>query len=443
MCPQPDTGHEATRQVEVADIFRTHGAASQQRQRLSGGQRRVMRDLIACRTAALGGQLAQCDHCGAQVSRYHSCQNRHCPTCQPLATVRWVEARLRDLRPLPYFPCVFTLPPTLPPLAHGNPRVLYGLLFQTASATLPTLGRDPQVAWGRTGHHDGPAYLEPSPGIPPPCPLWGARWGVGSRGGPLDTHQAPRLSLSRPSPRQGVARQISHRPTKRLCAGPSPVCRGHSALGARPDLPACPGAVMAAALSRLCQAAFCLGPARPLVPGALYASRRAQQGPTRGHAGWAGGIPGASEAPQQPAQSHNALGRGVHPTVPAARLTRRVSAQSPLRGGRQSLSDLETDRMPPPVGAAGAPRGAPGIRRDGDASPDGHRYCVLSPGPPGPFGGESRPASLQAARAGVRARPPTIGKCVRDSRRLVPQGAPRRHAPRASPGHWPSCRSLS
>jgi len=151
MCPQPDTGHEATRQVEVADIFRTHGAASQQRQRLSGGQRRVMRDLIACRTAALGGQLAQCDHCGAQVSRYHSCQNRHCPTCQPLATVRWVEARLRDLRLLPYFPCVFTLPPTLPPLAHGNPRVLYGLLFQTASATLPTLGRDPKWLGGALG----------------------------------------------------------------------------------------------------------------------------------------------------------------------------------------------------------------------------------------------------------------------------------------------------
>ena len=78
--------------------------------RLTGGQRRVMQDIIACRTAALGGQLAQCDHCGAQVLRYHSCQNRHCPKCQTLAKVRWVEARLRDLLPIPYFHCVFTLP---------------------------------------------------------------------------------------------------------------------------------------------------------------------------------------------------------------------------------------------------------------------------------------------------------------------------------------------
>ena len=151
MCTQPDTGHEAAQQVEVADIFRTHGAAYQQRHRLTGGQRRVMQDIIACRTAALGGQLAQCDHCSAQVLRYHSCQNRHCPTCQTLAKVRWVEARLRDLLPIPYFHCVFTLPHTLNPLAQGNPCVLYSLLFQTAAATLQTFGRDPTWLGGELG----------------------------------------------------------------------------------------------------------------------------------------------------------------------------------------------------------------------------------------------------------------------------------------------------
>jgi len=137
--------------VEVADILRTHGDAYQQWHRLSGGQRRVMQDIIACRTAALGGQLAQCDHCGAAVSRYHSCQNRHCPKCQTLAKVRWVEARLRDLLPIPYFHCVFTLPHALNPLAQGNPRVLYGLLFQTAAATLQTFGRDPTWLGGALG----------------------------------------------------------------------------------------------------------------------------------------------------------------------------------------------------------------------------------------------------------------------------------------------------
>jgi hypothetical protein len=278
MCTRPDTGHEAAQRVEVADIFRTHGAAYQQRHHLSGGQRRVMQDILACRTAALGGQLAQCDHCSAQVLRYHSCQNRHCPKCQTLAKVRWVDARLRDLLPIPYFHCVFTLPHTLNPLAQGNPRILYGLLFQTASATLQTFGRDPKwLAWGRTGPHDGPPYLEPNPGIPPPWALCGDRWGDGPRCIPLDTHQAPRLSLSCQSALPGVSRQISHSSPQRLCAGPSPVCRGHGAPEGRPALPAFPRATVAAALGRLGQAALCLSTARPLVSGPLYASGRPQQ----------------------------------------------------------------------------------------------------------------------------------------------------------------------
>src|SRR5215467_12028020 len=151
MCTRPETGHGTGPQVEVADSLRTHGAPYQQRHHLSGGQRRVMQDIMACRTAALGGQLAQCDHCSAQGIRYHSCQNRHCPKCQTLAKVHWVEARLRDLLPIPYFHCVFTLPHTLNSLAQGNPRLLYGLLFQTAAATLQTFGRDPKWLGGELG----------------------------------------------------------------------------------------------------------------------------------------------------------------------------------------------------------------------------------------------------------------------------------------------------
>jgi Transposase zinc-binding domain len=73
MCTQPDSKHGAGQRVEVADILRTHGAVYQQTHCLSGGQRRVLQDIVACRTAALGGQLAQCDHCGAQVGVYSGC----------------------------------------------------------------------------------------------------------------------------------------------------------------------------------------------------------------------------------------------------------------------------------------------------------------------------------------------------------------------------------
>jgi hypothetical protein len=151
MCARTEVGHETRYPLEVADIFRAHGEAYRQRHRLSGGQRRVMRAIEACRTAALGGHMTQCDHCGAQVVRYHSCRNRHCPKCQTLAKVQWVEARQQDLLPVPYFHCVFTLPHRLNALAQGNPRQLYSLLFQSAAETLQTFGRDPRWLGGELG----------------------------------------------------------------------------------------------------------------------------------------------------------------------------------------------------------------------------------------------------------------------------------------------------
>src|SRR2546425_6180916 len=83
---------------EVADIFRAYGEAYRATHRLSGQQLRVMQAIETCRTVALGGHMAQCDRCGAQVLRYHSGGNRHCPKCQTLAKLRWVQARSEERR---------------------------------------------------------------------------------------------------------------------------------------------------------------------------------------------------------------------------------------------------------------------------------------------------------------------------------------------------------
>jgi rubrerythrin len=48
-------------------------------------QAKAARDIINCRTAALGGRVYECDACGHTVVRYNSCRNRHCPTCQGVA----------------------------------------------------------------------------------------------------------------------------------------------------------------------------------------------------------------------------------------------------------------------------------------------------------------------------------------------------------------------
>lgn len=137
--------------LEVADIFRQHGTAFRATHSLSPEQQRVMRAIEACRTSALGGHVDRCDACGFQRVSYNSCRNRHCPKCQSLAKAQWLEARLADLLPVPYFHVVFTLPEELAHLALQNKRVIYNLLFQSAAQTLLKLAADPKHLGAQIG----------------------------------------------------------------------------------------------------------------------------------------------------------------------------------------------------------------------------------------------------------------------------------------------------
>jgi hypothetical protein len=137
--------------VDLAAIFRVHGPAYRDTHTLARAQRRAMRAIESCRTAALGGRAEACDHCGAVRVTYNSCRNRHCPQCQTLAKERWLQARRAELLPVEYFHVVFTLPHELNPLAQGNPRVIYNLLFRAALDTLLTFGRDPKHLGGDLG----------------------------------------------------------------------------------------------------------------------------------------------------------------------------------------------------------------------------------------------------------------------------------------------------
>ena len=141
-------GCARTGRVELADIVRAHGAAFRAAHRLCAVQHRALRAIERCRTAALGGELRQCDACGEQRYVYHSCRNRHCPKCQTLAKERWLAARRAELLPVPYFHLVFTLPHELNALAQGNPRALYAMLFAAASETLLEFGRNPRWLGG-------------------------------------------------------------------------------------------------------------------------------------------------------------------------------------------------------------------------------------------------------------------------------------------------------
>lgn len=136
--------------LEVAALIAAHLDAYQQRYALSSAQSAVVRDLVRCRTAALGGHLEVCTSptCSFERPAYNSCRNRHCPKCQGFAQARWVERRMQRVLPTHYFHVVFTLPAELHSLARQNRALIFGLVLQCAADALLTLGRDPKWLGG-------------------------------------------------------------------------------------------------------------------------------------------------------------------------------------------------------------------------------------------------------------------------------------------------------
>ncbi len=130
--------------LRVADVFRSGWKAYAAAHRVATRLAQVVRHILTCRTAALGGHLHRCDDCGAEVPLYNSCRDRHCPTCQPLRKQRWLEQRRAEVLPVPYFHVVFTLPHALNPLIAANRSLLLGELFGSVNWVLQHFAADPQ-----------------------------------------------------------------------------------------------------------------------------------------------------------------------------------------------------------------------------------------------------------------------------------------------------------
>lgn len=132
------------KQPEIADIFHSYGQDYRQNNFLSSEQYKAMRHIEMCRTAALGGHIEVCDHCGVVRNAYNSCRDRHCPKCQTMVKEKWLNDRKAELLPCPYFHNVFTLPHDLNPLILINMDVMPELLFAAVKETLQAFAKDPQ-----------------------------------------------------------------------------------------------------------------------------------------------------------------------------------------------------------------------------------------------------------------------------------------------------------
>jgi hypothetical protein len=175
--------------LEVAEIFRGHGAAWRDANRghVSLGQLKAMSAIESCRTAALGGHVTRCENsvCGHTAIAYNSCRNRSCPKCQGAAAREWLAEREAELLNVPYFHVVFTLPSAIAEIACQNKAVIYNLLFKASSETLLRIAADPKHLGARIGitsvlhtwgsamtHHPHMHMIVPGGGVS----LDGTRW---------------------------------------------------------------------------------------------------------------------------------------------------------------------------------------------------------------------------------------------------------------------------
>ena len=136
----------------VADIFRSHFEQFLlQYGPLPKHYYTAANAIMQCRTEQLGGHIYKCDTCSHEITLYNSCRNRHCPQCQAMVRAQWVEQRMQDVLPVPYFHVVFTVPHQLNGIALRNKKPFYHLMFKAVSETLLTLARDPKRLGGEIG----------------------------------------------------------------------------------------------------------------------------------------------------------------------------------------------------------------------------------------------------------------------------------------------------
>ena len=173
--------------LEVADIFRDHGSAWRRANagHVSLQQMKVMSAIERCRTAALGGHVAQREACDHVHIAYNSCRNRHCPKCQGAAARDWLAERQAELLPVGYFHLVFTVPAAIADIAYHNKRVIYDLLFKASAETVLTIAADPRHLGAKVGitavlhtwgsamtHHPHIHMIVPGGGIAPDGERW-------------------------------------------------------------------------------------------------------------------------------------------------------------------------------------------------------------------------------------------------------------------------------
>ena len=210
LCPSvQSSGEAAPDELTVGGILRAFLPLLLHLLKLSGHKLRVLWQLAACGTPALGANLFHCPHCPHRHWAPRSCGNRHCPRCLAAKSWQWLDRQTRSLLPISYYHCVFTLPAELNSLILTNQRKLYPLLFDCAAQSLLEFGRNRLHGdLGITAVHLGTKARLRSPSS-----LYCHRWSIKSGWQTVALAQTAQVPLSRWSGCRTIPRQVPSRST--------------------------------------------------------------------------------------------------------------------------------------------------------------------------------------------------------------------------------------
>ena len=125
---------------ELADLVRKFGKQYIEKHLPSDEKRKVLFDIVQCRTAALGGHEERCDCCHEVRYSYNSCRNRHCPKCLATKQAVWIEKLIAETLPVKHYHIIFTVPHDLNAICLFNRRMYYKILFAAVWNTLHSFG---------------------------------------------------------------------------------------------------------------------------------------------------------------------------------------------------------------------------------------------------------------------------------------------------------------
>jgi len=134
----------------IAEIFRNFAPEYIQRygNDMPDNHKKVIEDIISCRTAACGTVIYECCECGKTHETFRSCGNRHCPVCQNHKTMQWLEKQLERQLPGHHFMITVTVPEELRPFMRSNQQIAYSALFKSSADAIKKFAKDDKYIGG-------------------------------------------------------------------------------------------------------------------------------------------------------------------------------------------------------------------------------------------------------------------------------------------------------